>query len=93
MPLGSLRKGNRKNGATGCPSTRLTALMPSSISFVACAVPSDLRLRCDQVCVPIVWPRRSVSRTRAGSATAMRPTTKKVARVHSPSSASRTGIV
>ena len=93
MPGGSARKGKRKNGAIGLPSAFCTAEKPSSISARARAGLAARRFTCDQVWVPMVWPRRSYSFTISGSATAMRPTTKKVALVQWAASASSTGTV
>ena len=88
-----LRYGKRKNGAIGLPIAFCTALKPISISARALGALSWARFWCDQVCVPTVWPRRAYSFTISGSATAMRPTTKKVAFVHCAASASSTGLV
>ncbi len=65
----------------GAPTERRTALKPRSISASACMVVMVLMLRCDQVCVPTVWPWRATSWASAGSAIARRPTMKKVALV------------
>ena len=51
------------------------------------------RLACDQVWVPTVCPWRAYSCTISGSATAMRPTTKKVALVQCAARASSIGLV
>ena len=93
VDLFSARYGKRKNGATGAPSDLLTADSPSSISYFAALELSVGSFLCDQVCTPMVWPRRATSFSVVGSAMAMRPTEKKVAFVHCSSSASRIGPV
>ena len=58
MPGGCCSSGKRKNGAGAAPSAQATALTPFSISSFCCCsvIVFLLRLVCDQVWVPTVWP-------------------------------------
>src|SRR5438477_2915511 len=60
-----------------------------SICARACSSDSRLRLGCDHVWVPIVWPSVAISLTRLGYSAAISPSMKKVALVHCVANAAR----
>src|SRR6476660_6391395 len=60
-----------------------------SICARACSSDSRLRLGCDHVCVPIVWPSVAISLTRLGYSAAISPSKKNVALVQCAANAAR----
>ena len=95
---GCCRAGKRKNGATFPPPAAMcTALIPISISALACSMSLAYGLRakslCDQVCVPTVMPAAITCLVISGCQVACSPISKKVAFRHSSVSALSTAGV
>src|SRR6516162_1547 len=89
------KPGNRKNGVVGVVvappcSANSTAEMPCSISSVVSLGLIRIRLRCNQVWCPMVWPSAAIRRTRSGCSEAGLPIRKNVARTHSRASSAST---
>src|SRR6202030_1197819 len=90
--------GKRKKGAIfPPPAAKCTALMPISISCLACSISLAYGLRarslCDQVWVPTVMPAAMTCLVISGCQVACSPISKKVAFTHSSASALSTAGV